>query len=226
MNFLGFHQFKSFQIFLDSTILKISTCLKIRHFENFQTFLDFIILGISNCLKTSYFENFQTFLDSNILKVFLSSSIQTCDLTQKQSHRCSFRLHFLSLSPQKLTFMVSRRILISRVKCSFSAYKVSICCCTSRLGCRIRIRSSSSSCRTSIACFWFSLFSNFNWSLIKLYLALSSFLNALSFLSSGDQKVLMLCMELPSFWFVNSSSFFKLPSSRCKSLFTYCKSPK
>lgn len=73
---------------------------------------------------------------------------------------------------------------------------------------------------------WFSLLSNFNWSLIRLYLALSSFRNARSFFNSGDQNVLILCIELPNFWLVNSSSRFKLPNSRDKSVCWCCKSPK
>ena len=43
----------------------------------------------------------------------------------------------------------------SRVRWSFSAYMASTCWRTSRLGfCMDRIRNSSSSCRTSIACFY------------------------------------------------------------------------
>lgn len=53
----------------------------------------------------------------------------------------------------KPTLMVSLSMAISRVRCSFSANSTSICCCISRLGPRIRSRSSSSSWRTSIACF-------------------------------------------------------------------------
>lgn len=73
---------------------------------------------------------------------------------------------------------------------------------------------------------WFSVLNSFSWSLIKLYFALSSLRRARSFFSSGDQKVLILCMELPSFWFVNSSSRFSWPSSLCRSVFWCCKSPK
>lgn len=52
-----------------------------------------------------------------------------------------------------LTLIVSRSMAISRVRCSFSLYKTSICCCISTLGPRIRILSSSSNCRTIILCF-------------------------------------------------------------------------
>lgn len=73
---------------------------------------------------------------------------------------------------------------------------------------------------------WFSWLSILSWSLIRLNLALSSFLNCLSFLSSGLQNVLMLCILEPSFWLVSSSSFLRLPNSRCKSVFCDCSSPR
>ncbi len=54
---------------------------------------------------------------------------------------------------------------------------------------------------------------------MSAYLALSSLRSARSFFSSGLQKVLMLCMEEPSFWLVSSSSFFRLARSRWRSVF-------
>ncbi|CAH2058505.1 unnamed protein product, partial [Iphiclides podalirius] len=36
----------------------------------------------------------------------------------------------------------------------------------------------------------------------------------------------MLCMLEPSFWLVSSSSFLRLPSSRCRSEFCDCSSPR
>lgn len=73
---------------------------------------------------------------------------------------------------------------------------------------------------------WFSLLSSLSWSLMRLYLADSSLRRARSFFSSGLQNVLMECIEEPNFWFVNSNSFLRFPSSRCKSLFWCCNSPK
>lgn len=58
----------------------------------------------------------------------------------------------VSMHPS-LTFIVSRSMAISRVRCSFSLYKTSICCCISTLGPRILILSSSSSWRTIMLCF-------------------------------------------------------------------------
>jgi len=49
---------------------------------------------------------------------------------------------------------------ISRVRCSFSLYKTSICCCISTLGPRILILSSSSNWRTIMLCFCNWTFTN------------------------------------------------------------------
>lgn len=57
------------------------------------------------------------------------------------------------MDKELLTFIVSRSMAISRVRCSFSLYKTSICCCNSTLGPRTLILSSSSSWRTIILCF-------------------------------------------------------------------------
>lgn len=53
-----------------------------------------------------------------------------------------------------LTFIVSRKIATSLVKCSFSEINASICLWLPRADSRLRNRSSSSSWRTIIACFW------------------------------------------------------------------------
>jgi hypothetical protein len=153
---------------------------------------------------------------------------------------CSISSSFLMLSSRACrvcfcvsirvssSFIVSFRMATSRVKWSFSSWRPSICALISgfvSLACCRVFTTSSSNWRTNMACFWFSELRSLSWSLIRLYLADSSLRKARSFLSSGLQKVLILCILEPNFWLVSSSSFRRLPKSLWSSELLDCSSP-
>ena len=82
--------------------------------------------------------NYNTFRTTSTLQFTLSRNLRWC-------------------CPLPLTLMVSLRMEASLVRCSFSVAMASSCVLISTLGCLcwcLEMRSSSSSCRTSMACFW------------------------------------------------------------------------